>query len=108
MRIEKHPILKFKRDKKVKIFFEGKEIEAYEGETVAAALIAAGIKIFRYSQRYNRPRGFFCAIGKCSSCLMNIDGRPNQMACMKMVKDGMQISRQRFGNWEIGNGDCIY
>lgn len=95
MRIEEHPILEFKRDKEVKIYFEEKEVEAYEGETVAAALIAAGIKIFRYSQRYNRPRGFFCAIGKCSSCLMNIDGKPNQMACMKVVKDGMKVSRQK-------------
>ncbi len=95
MRIWEHPILEFKRGKKVKIYFEGKEIEAYEGESVAAALIASGIKVLRYSPKMKRPRGLFCAIGKCSSCLMEIDGKPNQMACMIRVKEGMQIRRQK-------------
>lgn len=95
MRIKKHPIIEFKRGKKIKIYFEGKELEAYEGETVAAALIANEIKILSYSKKYKRPRGFFCAIGKCSSCLMEIDGVPNQMACLIPVKEGMQIKQQK-------------
>ena len=95
MRITEHPIIKFKRGKKVMIYFEGKPIEAYEGESVAAALIAAGIYVFRYSPRHKRARGLFCAIGKCSSCLMEIDGKPNQMACMVRVHDGMRVRRQK-------------
>ncbi|MDI6839798.1 MAG: (2Fe-2S)-binding protein [bacterium] len=94
MRLIKHPIVEFKRGKKVKFYFEAKELEAYEGETVASALIASGVKIFRYSKHYKRPLGFFCAIGKCSSCLMEINGVPNQMTCMRLVEEGMKVRRQ--------------
>lgn len=93
-RITHHPIIDFKREKPIKFYFEGKEITAYEGETVASALIASGIKVFRYSKHHKRPLGFFCAIGKCSSCLMEIDGVPNQMTCIRLVKEGMQVKRQ--------------
>lgn len=94
-RLTEHPIIQFKRGKKIQFYFENKEITAYEGETVAAALIASGIKVFRYSKKYKRPRGFFCAIGKCSSCLMEINGVPNQMTCMKLVEQGMKVKRQK-------------
>ncbi len=93
-RLTKHPILKFERGNKIKFYFENKEIEAYEGETVSAALIASGIKVFSHSKRHNRPRGFFCAIGKCSSCFMEIDGVQNQMTCMRLVQQGMRVKRQ--------------
>jgi sarcosine oxidase, subunit alpha len=99
MRFEKHPIIQFQRGKEIKFYFSGdgedKELTAYEGETVASAMISAGIKIFSHSKRYHRPRGFFCAIGKCSSCIVEIDGVPNQMACMKLVKEGMKVKRQK-------------
>jgi sarcosine oxidase subunit alpha len=95
MRITVHPILKFKRGKKVKFYFENRKIEGYEGESVAAALIASGIKIFKYSKQKNRPRGLFCAIGKCASCLMEIDGVPNQMSCIRTVKEGMRVKIQK-------------
>lgn len=93
-RILEHPILGFVRKRRVTIFFEGKEIETYEGESVAAALHAAGIKVLRYTPINGRPAGFFCAVGKCSSCLMEIDGIPNVRSCMTKVKNGMQVRRQ--------------
>jgi len=95
MRLIKHPIIEFQRGKKIKFFFEGKEINAYQGETVAAALIASGIKVFKYSKKYKRPRGLFCAIGKCSSCLVEINGIPNQMACVRLVEEGINVKRQK-------------
>ncbi|OPX17608.1 pyridine nucleotide-disulfide oxidoreductase [candidate division WOR-3 bacterium 4484_100] len=93
--ISEHPILKFERGRKVKFYFEDKELEGYEGQPIAAALHASGIKVLRYSERYNRPRGFFCAVGKCSSCLMEVDGRPNVMVCMEPLKEGMRVYRQK-------------
>ena len=93
--IEQHPILEFKRGKKVTFFFEGKELEGYEGQPIAAALHAAGIRVLSYSIKYNRPRGFFCAVGKCSSCLMEVDGTPNVMVCMEPLKAGMNVRRQK-------------
>lgn len=92
--IEDHPILKFKRGRVVKFTFEDQPLQGYEGLPIAAALHAAGITTLRYSDKYHRPRGFFCAVGKCSSCLMEVDGRPNVMVCMEPLREGMKVRRQ--------------
>ncbi|MDK2983178.1 MAG: hypothetical protein PWP19_656 [Thermococcaceae archaeon] len=96
MRFTEHPILDFERvrGREVTIYFEGKPIKAYEGETIATALHAAGIRIFQHSTKKHRPRGLFCAIGKCSSCLMKVNGIPNVRTCITLVEEGMQIERQ--------------
>jgi predicted molibdopterin-dependent oxidoreductase YjgC len=95
LRIEEHPILSFKKGKNVHFFFEGMKMEGHEGEPIAAALHAAGIKTLRYSPQKNRARGFFCAIGRCSSCMMQVDGMVNVMTCITPLKEGMKISRQK-------------
>ena len=96
MRLSEHPILNFEkvRGKEVTIYFEGKPIKAYEGETIVMALHAAGIRTLQHSINKHRPRGLFCAIGKCSSCLMKVNGIPNVRTCITLVEDGMQIERQ--------------
>ena len=91
MRIKEHPILKFERGKEIFFYFNGIKMKAYEGETIAAALYANGIKVFSHSIKFNRPRGFFCGIGKCSSCLMRVNGIPNVRTCITMVKEGMIV-----------------
>ncbi|MDZ7671688.1 MAG: (2Fe-2S)-binding protein [Halanaerobiales bacterium] len=101
MRIKRHPVLEFKRDKKITFTYNGKEIEAYQGETIAAALYAAGIRVLKASSKYERPRGLFCAIGNCSSCHMVVDGIPNVKTCITKVKEGMVVRE------EIGKGDLI-
>jgi predicted molibdopterin-dependent oxidoreductase YjgC len=93
--LKKHPILEFKRGRIVKFQFEGKELEGYENQPIAAALHAAGVRILSFSEKHNRPRGFFCAVGKCSSCLMEVDGRANVMVCMEPLRAGMKVCRQR-------------
>jgi len=100
-RILDHPVLTFERDKKVVFFFEDLEMEAYEGETIAAALHANGIRDLRRTPREERPQGLFCAIGKCSSCLMEVDGKPNVRTCITPVRSGMRVRRQK-GRGEIG------
>lgn len=94
MRIENHPILEFKKGRKVSFTFDGKEMEGYEGEPIAAALHDAGVMVLSRSLRYDRPRGFFCAIGHCSSCLMEVDGRPNVRVCVEPLREGMTVRRQ--------------
>jgi predicted molibdopterin-dependent oxidoreductase YjgC len=79
------------RGQKVRIFVNGLEIVAYEGETVLAALIAAGRRTLRQSLHHGEGRGAFCGMGLCYECLVSIDGRPNQRACMTPVKDLMEI-----------------
>lgn len=103
-RITEHPILTFPPKKRVKFFFEGEELYGYEGEPIAAALVANGIKVFRYTEKMERPRGFFCAVGKCSSCLMVVDGKPNVMVCVEPLKSGMKVNRQ-VGRGKINHTD---
>ncbi len=96
MRITEHPILDLKDErKKVTIYFGEKPIEAFEGEPILVALHAAGINILGYSIIKHRPRGNFCSIGKCSSCLMIVNGVPNVRSCITLVEDGMKIEIQK-------------
>jgi len=67
---------------------------AYKGETIAAALIANGYKGFRYTQRFNLPRGVFCGIGQCTDCSMIVNGIPNVRTCVTRVEEGMIIETQ--------------
>lgn len=95
MRIEQHPILDFKNGKKVKFTFQGRELEGYEGETIASALHAAGIRTMRESAHLHRPRGLFCNIGNCSSCLMVVNGEPNVRVCVERLREGMVVETQK-------------
>ncbi|MEN3007825.1 FAD-dependent oxidoreductase [Pseudothermotoga sp.] len=92
--INDHPILRFKRGRKVQFYHDGKLMEWYENDPIAVALQANGVKILSYSKRFHRPRGFFCAIGKCSSCFMRVDGLPNVRTCITPLREGMRIETQ--------------
>jgi succinate dehydrogenase/fumarate reductase-like Fe-S protein len=61
---------------------------------VAAALFAAGVQACRDTAVSGAARGPFCMMGVCYDCLVRIDGRPNQQACMTPVRDGMTVQRQ--------------
>ena len=93
-RMEDHPILEVERGPRVEFHYNGKAITGYEGETVAAALFAAGIRIFSRSFKYHRPRGLFCMSGHCSNCLMRVDGVPNVRTCTEQVRSGMRVESQ--------------
>ncbi|TET36676.1 MAG: (2Fe-2S)-binding protein [Planctomycetota bacterium] len=99
MRIEKHPILDFARGKKVKFTFDGREITGHEGETITAALVAAGVLTLSKSIKLERPRGFFCGIGRCSSCYMVVNGVSNVRACVTPLEKGMDV------NTQVGRGE---
>ncbi len=79
-----------KRGHPVSFRFDGAPIAAYSGETIAAALIAAGISATRLSRR-SMPRGYFCGMGVCWECLVTVNDNPNQRACMTVVEDGMVV-----------------
>jgi aerobic-type carbon monoxide dehydrogenase small subunit (CoxS/CutS family) len=101
MRIEKHPILTFEKGRKVKFIYNGMELEGYEGEPIAAALHAAGVKVLGHSSVHKRPRGFYCAIGNCSSCLMTVNNKPNVRVCVEKLVEGMKVETQQ------GKGELI-
>lgn len=79
--------------RKVVFTFEGQQIEAQAGDTVAAALIAHGIRHLRDSAVSGAPRGIYCMMGACYDCLMEIDGLPNRQACMTEAVDGLVVRR---------------
>ena len=94
-RIENHPILgSSEKGKLVKFFFDGKEYEGYEGEPIAAALKASGLMVHRYTKKEHKPRGIFCAIGRCTDCVMVVDGKPNVRTCVTPLKEGMEVRTQ--------------
>ena len=95
MRILDHPVLgKMEPRKKVNIEVDGKVIDALETEFVAAALAANGTKIFRYTRKYDKPRGISCAIGQCTDCVMVVNGIPNTRTCVTLVEEGMKVETQ--------------
>ncbi len=104
MRVKDHPILGTQSVlKEVKITMDGKEIKAYEGEMIASALTAAGIKVFRYTSKKNEPRGVFCAIGRCTDCVMIVNGTPNVRTCVTPVENDMVVQTQEgLGQWKEG------
>ena len=78
----------------VEFEFEGKPVSAREGETLAAALLAAGIVDLRTTSGDGDARGPYCMIGNCFECRVEIDGKPNQQACLQRVRAGMRVCRQ--------------
>ena len=95
MRIEEHPVLEFERGEKLTFLFNGKEVEAYPSETIAAALHAAGVRKLGESPELHRPRGLFCAIGNCSSCFMVVNDQPNMRVCVIKAEQGMRVEEQK-------------
>jgi predicted molibdopterin-dependent oxidoreductase YjgC len=76
------------------VTLDGREIEALPGHTVAAALWAAGVVSWRTTRGTGRPRGVFCGIGVCFDCLVTVNDRPNQRACLVPVRPGDAIRTQ--------------
>lgn len=101
MRILDHPILGPKpAAKQVLIEVDGRQIQAYEGEPISAALLAHGIRVCRTTRRRHEPRGVFCGLGRCTDCVMTVNGVPNVRTCITPVKEGMKVTTQRgLGQW---------
>jgi predicted molibdopterin-dependent oxidoreductase YjgC len=94
-RISEHPILgTFPEGKAVSFIFDGKEVSGMEGEPIAMALKAAGLMVHRYTAKRHEPRGVFCAIGRCTDCVMVVDGKPNIRTCVTPLSAGMQVQTQ--------------
>ena len=78
----------------VRFSFEGASIDAREGDSVAAALLAAGVDRFRTTPKQGQPRLPYCMMGVCFDCLLEIDGEANRQSCMIEVREGMKVRRQ--------------
>ena len=94
-RIVEHPILGApSKGSRVVFTYDGVEMEGYEGEPIAMALKAAGVEVHRFTAKRHEPRGIFCAIGRCTDCVMVVDGKSNVRTCMTPLVAGMDVRTQ--------------
>jgi len=102
MRVINHPILGTdERKKKINIYVDDKPISAIEGDTILTALLAQGIRINRITKKRKEPRGLFCGIGRCTDCVMIVNGIPSVRTCVTFVEEGMRVETQEgVGHWK--------
>lgn len=99
-RIIDHPILgPLAEVEMVTIIVDGVAMQARRGEMIAAALVAHGKDSFRRTVKRDEPRGIYCGIGRCTDCVMTVNGTPNVRTCVTAVEEGMVIQTQ------IGSGE---
>jgi predicted molibdopterin-dependent oxidoreductase YjgC len=78
----------------ITLLFEGREVTARAGDSVAAALLGAGLRSFRATPVSRSARAPWCMMGVCFDCLVEIDGVASRQACMTQAVDGMRVRRQ--------------
>lgn len=116
-RIAHHPDLPLfsSPNKTIPFTFKGKTIEAHEGDTVASALFAAGVRITSRSFKYHHPRGLKDNFEQGPEGLMTADHTANVRADMTYVKEGMRVEiqkllhgpRTRLSQWWMGERRCL-
>ncbi len=101
MRVTDHPVLGPDQEhRRVTIIVDGEELSVFEGEMIAAALIASGKQYMRRTVKTHEPRGIYCGIGRCTDCVMTVNGIPNVRTCITAVEEGMVIETQMgYGSW---------
>ena len=105
-RITAHPILgDLPPLPLVEFSFDGAAVSGRDGESIAAALFAAGYRVFRTMPRFGDARGGYCMIGRCTDCLVVVDGLPNVPACRTPVSAG-QVVRTQHGLGETAPGEA--
>ena len=104
-RLPQQPSQVVDRSTDLRFDYEGRTIQACEGDTVASALYASGIRTFSRSFKYHRRRGLLCVSGKCPNCLMNVDGVSNVRTCTEPVRAGMVVNHQNA--WPSLNNDVL-
>ena len=86
--------------------FEGRRLAAVQGESLACALLAAGVVACRTTPATGAFRAPYCLMGICFECLVTIDGIANRQACMVEVTEGMEVVRQHGKRDTAPAGPC--
>ncbi|WP_025027904.1 (2Fe-2S)-binding protein [Caldalkalibacillus mannanilyticus] len=99
-RILHHPVLgSLSNRQQITFTYNGGSYQAYQGETIASALLASEQRILRYHEESGTPRGFYCNIGHCFECRVSVNGQDGIRACLTLVTEGMVIqSGQKLPN----------
>jgi sarcosine oxidase subunit alpha len=94
VRLPEAPTQHVDREREIVFNYRGKPMKGLEGDTIATALFANGVRIFSRSMKYHRPRGLYNLDGYSSNCLMGVDGEPNVRACGTPLRQGMTVKPQ--------------
>jgi predicted molibdopterin-dependent oxidoreductase YjgC len=78
----------------ISITWDGRALPARSGETLATALLAAGVLSFRETPVTGAARGPLCLMGACFDCLVEVEGQQNVQACMTPVRPGLSAAPQ--------------
>lgn len=81
-------------DQRFSILIDGEPVQAYAGETIAGALLAAGRRTIRHTDKRGEPRGLYCVMGVCWDCAVMIDGRTVR-ACVTPAAPGLSVETLR-------------
>ncbi len=91
-RIVDHPVLgKLSKKKVITFTYDGEQYEGLEGDTIASALLANGIRKLRVHESSSRPRGIYCNIGHCFECRVTVENQEGIRACLTPIKNNMSI-----------------
>ncbi len=90
LRINTHPILPVPQRAQIDFYWNDEKLTAFEGETIASALIANGVNIFNQHPKDHAPQGIFCANGQCAQCMVLVDGKPEK-SCMTLVSPDQKV-----------------
>jgi sarcosine oxidase, subunit alpha len=90
-RLTEHPVLGPHDGRPISFEFDGTVYPAIEGDSVASALLASGVRTLRRSKKADEPRGIYCGIGHCYECRVTVDGTASVRACITPVADGMMV-----------------
>ena len=85
----------------IEVTIDGRSARVRAGDTVAAALLSAGVLASRVADVSGAPRAPYCMMGVCFDCLVTVDGVGNRQGCLVPVKPGMRIETQ-YGKREAG------
>lgn len=80
------------RGRAVRITVDGEAVSAFEGESLAAAMLASGRRVFRNAEPGGQPRGIFCGMGICNECMVTVVDLGHVRACIATVRDGMRVT----------------
>jgi predicted molibdopterin-dependent oxidoreductase YjgC len=78
----------------VRFTIDGRPATARRGDSVAVALLAAGIGACRTTPGSGSARGPYCLMGVCFECLVVINGAGNRQGCLALVEEGMRVETQ--------------
>ena len=93
-RLKYLPTLRIDPSIELSFKYRGRRYQGMEGDSVATAMYAGGVRIFSRSLKYHRPRGLYSLDGECSNCLMEVDAVPNVRSEVIRLKEGMSVKPQ--------------